>query len=85
MQKRNKLAKIVNRLSDDELANLSPHAALTLQKSVRDQPRGRDADAALKRLATHLLCESATATTFPASPSCTDYLLGAPPPGPRRP
>jgi len=50
-----KLAAIVNCLTEDELANLSPHAALTMLKSVRDQPRGRDADAALKRLATHLL------------------------------
>ena len=69
MQKRNKPAAIVNCLSEEELANLSPHAALTLLQSVRDQPRDRDADAALKRLATHLLCESPpNGDDFPSVP-----------------
>jgi len=55
MQKRNKLAAIVNCLTEDELANLSPNAALSLLHGVRGQPRTRESGKALKRLATHLL------------------------------
>ena len=58
MQKRDKLAAIVNCLSDDELANLSPHAALSLLQAVREQPRTPETDTALKRLTLHLLRES---------------------------
>jgi hypothetical protein len=55
MQKRDKLAAIVNCLSDDELANLSAHAALSLLHAVRGQPRTRESGKALKRLTMHLL------------------------------
>ena len=46
MQKRNKLAAIVNHLSEDELANLSPNAALSLLQALREQARTRETDTA---------------------------------------
>jgi len=55
MQKRNKLAAIVNCLSEDELANLSSHAALSLLQALRKQPPNPDVGRALTRLTTHLL------------------------------
>jgi hypothetical protein len=55
MQMPNKLAAIVNCLSKDELANLSPEASRSLLHGLRQQPSTAETDAALKRLAMHLL------------------------------
>ena len=60
MPKQERLAAIVNHLSEDELANITWDGALAIMQALRHQPRNAETDAAFKRVALLLLREHPT-------------------------
>lgn len=67
MQKKNRLAAIINHLTEEELANITPEGARAIMDALRLRPDSSEAHAAIKRVALLLLRDDPTDATPPAA------------------
>src|SRR5262245_46024039 len=67
MAKRNRLAAIVNTLTDTDLAGLLPHAAIGMLQALRQEPPDAESRAAIKRITLLLLRDDPADDTPPAA------------------
>jgi hypothetical protein len=57
MLKQDRLAALINHMSENELMNITPQGAIAIIEALRLQPRNQQTNTALRRVALRLLCD----------------------------
>jgi hypothetical protein len=57
MLKQDRLAALINHMSENELLNITPQGAIAIIEALRLQPRNQETKTALRRVALRLLCD----------------------------